>query len=268
MKEENLTLENPFYAYLFGFAQTDGHLYETTRNRGRLRIELSKRDEKLLQEFQKRLPFNSTIMERVRNTNFGNGFVFVNWSVYDKRFRDWLVKCGFQSGSKSKIITTPIGKYSKVDYFRGLIDGDGSLGLTGNGFPFLSIVTSSPLIADEYLNFLESITGKKKTSKPNERDNVQNIAIYKEDAQKVVEQLYYKNCLALPRKISKAKEVLSWKRPKTMKRIENRKRWTIDEDKFILSNSVEKAMKKLDRSRKSVEIRIWRLKSGEQLVTD
>lgn len=268
MKEENLTLENPFYAYLFGFAQTDGHLYETTRNRGRLRIELSKRDEKLLQEFQKRLPFNSTITERIRNTNFSNEYISVNWSVYNKRFRDWLVECGFQSGSKSKIISTPIGKYSKADYFRGLIDGDGSLGLTANGFPFLSLVTSSPLIAVEYLNFLESVTGKKKTSKPNKRDNVQNIAVYKEDAQKVARQLYYNKCLALPRKLSKAKDVLNWKRPKTMKRIKNRKRWTIDEDDFILSNSIEIAMKTLDRSRSSIEMRVWRLKSNKQLVTD
>lgn len=262
MKEENITLENPFYAYLFGFAQTDGHLYETTRNRGRLRIELGKRDEKLLREFQKRLPFKSTISERVRNTNFSKQYISVNWSVYDKRFRDWLVECGFQSGKKSKIISMPIGKYSKVDYFRGLVDGDGSLGLTAQGFPFLSLVTSSQIIAKEYLIFLQSITGKKKTSKPNERDNVQNIVVYKEDAQKVVNQLYYKNSLALERKFQKAKEVLSWKRPKTMRRVKNRKLWTIDEDKFILSNSIESAMKKLDRSRNSIEMRLWRLKSN------
>ena len=34
MKEEILTLENPFYAYLFGLIQTDGHLYQNSRNRG------------------------------------------------------------------------------------------------------------------------------------------------------------------------------------------------------------------------------------------
>ncbi|MEZ5428522.1 MAG: hypothetical protein R2747_19840 [Pyrinomonadaceae bacterium] len=261
MKEEFLTLENPFYAYLFGFAQTDGHLYETTRNRGRLRIEISGRDKKTLLEFQKRLPFNSTITERVRNTNFSEKYVSVIWSVYDKRFRDWLISLGFPNGNKSKIISKPNGQCSKVDYFRGLIDGDGSLGLTAKGFPFLSLITSSSSITKEYLGFLKSITDKKKTSGPNKRDKVYNIAVFKEDAQMVVEQLYYKTCLALPRKYNKAQEVLSWKRPKTMKRIENRKRWTIDQDKFILSNSIELAMKKLERSRRSIEMRLWRIKS-------
>src|SRR5829696_955979 len=83
MKEEILTLENPFYAYLFGLIQTDGHLYQNTRNRGRLSIEVSKRDEAILIELQKRLPFNSTISERTRQTNFRNEYVSVIWNVFD-----------------------------------------------------------------------------------------------------------------------------------------------------------------------------------------
>ncbi len=268
MKEEILTLENPFYAYLFGLIQTDGHLYQNSRNRGRLSIELGKRDEELLLELQKRFPFHSSISERKRNTNFSNEYVSVTWKVFDKRFRDFLIENGMNCGRKSEMISKPVCKCSKIDYFRGLIDGDGSLGLTANGFPFLSFITASSEIAVEYLDFLKSITGKEKTSVKNTRDNVFNIAVYKEDAQKVVQTLYYKNCLALTRKIQKAKDVLNWQRPATMKKVENRKRWTKAEDDFILSNSIKDAMKKLDRSQSSIEMRLWRLKSDLQLVTD
>lgn len=135
MKENFLTLENPFYAYLFGLIQADGHLYQNSRNRGRLSIELGKRDEELLRELQNRLPFNSTISERTKKTNFSNKYVSVIWSVFDKNFRDFLIANGLPSGNKSKTIVPPIGKYSTIDYFRGLVDGDGSLGLTANGFP-------------------------------------------------------------------------------------------------------------------------------------
>ena len=268
MKEEILTLENPFYAYLFGLIQTDGHLYQNSRNRGRLSIELGKRDEELLRKLQKRLPFNSTISERTRKTNFSDKYVSVIWNVFDKRFRDFLMERGLPCGRKSNIISIPVGKYSKIDYFRGLIDGDGSLGLTANGFPFLSFITASSEIANEYLSFLKSITDKVKTTTQNKRDNVFNIAVYKEDAQKVVQTLYYKNCLALPRKLKKSNEVLNWQRPATMKKVENRKRWTELEDKFILSNSIKDAMIQLERSQSSVEMRLWRLKSDKQLVTD
>jgi len=268
MKEEILTMENPFYAYLFGLIQTDGHLYQNSRNRGRLSIELGKRDEKLLLELQKRLPFHSSVSERIRKTNFSDEYISVIWNVFDKRFRDFLIENGIPSGRKSEIISTPVCKYSEIDYFRGLIDGDGSLGLTSKGFPFLSFITASSEIAKVYLAFLKAITGKEKTSAKNKRDNVFNIAVYKEDAQKIVKILYYENCLALPRKIQKSKDVLNWQRPTTMKRIENKKRWTQAEDKFILSNSIKDAMKKLDRSQNSIEMPLWRLKSNAQLVTD
>ncbi|HEY0772150.1 MAG TPA: LAGLIDADG family homing endonuclease, partial [Sphingobacteriaceae bacterium] len=261
-------LENPFYAYLFGLIQTDGHLYQNSRNRGRLSIELGKRDEELLIELQKRLPFNTSISQRTRKTNYSNEYVSVIWKVFDKRFRDFLIETGIPCGRKSNVIAMPIGKYSRADYFRGLIDGDGSLGLTAKYFPFLSFITTSSEIAKEYLAFLKSITGKAKTSTKNKRDDVFNIAVYKEDAQKVVQKLYYENCLGLPRKIQKAKEVLNWRRPTTMKKVENRKRWTKAEDNFILSNPVKDAMVKLDRSQNSIEMRLWRLKSNIQPVTD
>jgi len=268
MKETVLTLENPFYAYLFGLIQTDGHLYQNSRNRGRLSIELSKRGEEHLLELQKRLPFNSSISERTRKTNFRSEYVSVIWHVFDKRFREFLMVNGIPCGRKSNIISAPVCKYSKIEYFRGLIDGDGSLGLTAKGFPFLSFITASSEIVSEYLSFLKSITNKEKTTTQNKRDNVFNIAIYKEDAQKVVRTLYYENCLALPRKIQRAKAVLDWQRPAAMKKIENRKRWTENDDKYILSNSIKDAMKKLDRTQSSIEMRLWRLKSNVQLVTD
>ncbi len=259
-----INLKNPFYAYLFGLIQTDGHLYQNTRNRGRLSIELNERDEVILLEIQKLLPFYSSIRKRTRTTNFGTN-TFVSLNVSDKQFRDILEAWGLPSGKKSKIIKPPLEKFSKVDYFRGLIDGDGSLGLTANGFPFLSLITASPLIVEKYLKFIQQITGKAKTSKPNVRDKVSNIAVYKEDAQLVVKKLYYENCLAIPRKLAKANEVLAWKRPLTMKKIENRKRWTIEEDLFIQQNLIENSMKVLNRSQNSIEMRLWRLR---QLVTN
>ncbi|HVE58259.1 MAG TPA: hypothetical protein VNB22_15605 [Pyrinomonadaceae bacterium] len=175
---------------------------------------------------------------------------------------------GIPCGRKSHIISTPVCEYSKIDYFRGLIDGDGSLGLTSKSFPFLSFITASPKFAFEYLNFLKSITGKEKTSIQNKRDNVFNIAVYKEDAQKVVQILYYDKCLALPRKLKKAKEVLNWQRPATMKKIENRRHWTTIEDNFILSNSINDAINHLGRSQSSIEMRLWRLRINLQPVTD
>jgi hypothetical protein len=269
METTNINLENPSYAYLFGFIQTDGHLYNHTRNRGKLSIEVSKRDEDILWAFKSLIPFNSFITERVRKTNFSSNYTSVIWRVYDKRFRDYLESWGLPSGSKSDLIKAPSCKFSKIDYFRGLIDGDGSLGLTSKGFPFLSLVTSSSLITVEYIELINQITGKAKTSSRNARDGIYNIAVYKEDAQTLARKLYYDGCLALARKLIKANELLSWSRPADMKRVNNRKFWTPEEDQFITTNSVECSMKVLGRSRNSIELRLWRLsKLNKQLVTN
>ncbi|WP_414577217.1 hypothetical protein [Anabaena sp. CCY 9402-a] len=269
MQSTNITLENPYYAYLFGFIQTDGHLYNNTRDRGCLSIEINKQDEHILWAFQNLIPFNSSITERVRTTNFSSDNKTVIWRVYDKRFRDYLELWGLPNGSKSQLIKLPSCRFSKVDYFRGLIDGDGSLGLTSKGFPFLSLVTSSSYIAIGYIEFINQMTGQVKTSTRNTRDRVYNIVVYKEDAQTLVRQLYYNNCLALSRKIIKAREVLSWSRPADMTRVKHRKLWTLEEDQFITNHSIECSMKVLSRSRNSVEMRLWRLnKLSKQSVTN
>lgn len=269
MEPNNINLENPHYAYLFGFIQTDGHLYNTTRDRGRVSIEINNKDEDILWAFKSLIPFNSSITGRVRTTNFSSNHTSVIWRVYDKRFRDYLELWGLPSGSKSELIKTPSCSFSKVDYFRGLIDGDGSLGLTSKGFPFLSLVTSSSHIAVEYIEFIKQMTGKAKTSNRNARDEVYNIVVYKEDAQILARHLYYDGCLALHRKLVKAGEVLSWSRPADMKQVNNRKPWTPEQDQLITTHSIECSMKVLGRSRNSIELRLWRLnKLSKQSVTN
>lgn len=269
MTSNDINLKNPHYAYLFGFIQTDGHLYNNTRDRGHLSIEVSKVDEDILWAFKSLIPFNSSISERVRTTNFSHQHTSVTWRVYDKRFRDYLELWGLPSGSKSELIKPPSCTFSRADYFRGLIDGDGSLGLTSKRFPFLSLVTSSSYIVIEYLELINQFTGKVKTSNRNARDSVYNIVVYKEDAQILTRYLYYDGCLALARKVIKASEVLGWSRPPDMKQVNNRKPWTPDEDQFITTHSVEYSMKVLGRSRNSVELRLWRLnKLGKQSVTN
>lgn len=41
-----------------------------------------------------------------------------------------MVDVGMTYGKKSDIITIPIISFSEIDYWRGMIDGDGSLGFT------------------------------------------------------------------------------------------------------------------------------------------
>ena len=265
MKNSNgsfLDLTNPVHAYLYGLIQTDGHLSKDTRNRGKLRIEMSYKDADVLEVLAGWIPYHTKISTRTRSTNFAAEYKSVILSVYAKEFRDELAHLGMNFGEKSKIIDVPNCAFSKADYFRGIVDGDGSLGFTSNKFPFLSLCTASEKLAMAYVEFIREKTGKEKRLIRNSRDKIFNITVYKEEAQTISGILYYEGCLAISRKTRLALEIQDWKRPKSMRRVPNKKFWSKEEDVFILSHIIADSVVELQRSESSIKTRLWRLSSS------
>lgn len=254
---------NKELSYYVGLAQTDGHFYETTQNRGKIVIELRSEDREVLERLASVLPVKSTIRDRTRSTNFKESYSSSALVVHDLAFRN-LMKQYIPIGAKATCIHKPIG-VSEVDYFRGIIDGDGSMGYTSNGFPFLSLVTKSEQLAKDYVDFLESITGKRKVLNRNKRDCVYNIMISKEDAQEVLKVLYPENSLCIKRKYLMASQCLEWKRPSTMRKQCPRKTWTSFEDNFILEHSLQESIDTLTRSKKSIKMRLYRLQKSNKI---
>jgi len=265
--ETTIDLKIPEMSYLFGFLQADGHLSEDTRNRGKLTIELQEDDQDILKQFQELLPTYSSIRFREREI-FLNGYHYPHyktaiWTFCNQSVRESLNELGIPYGKKNTIVSPPQVPFSAPDYFRGFLDGDGSLGITGNGIPFLGWSTNSADLNEAIVNFITSVTGKQKTVNPNKRDKMYNPTVWKEDAQKIAAVLYYDGCMALKRKTDKAKEVVGWVRPDTMKKVTwQRKKWTPEEDVFINSHSVPESMKKLGRNERSIRIRLSRLRLG------
>ena len=207
---------NSFMSYVYGLLQTDGNLSESSRNRGRFTIELAIRDQDILEKLQEGLEVNSYLYERTRKTNFSESSTTLKLSIFDWEFRKQLKSYGFPIGKKDQIVEPPKETFIEVDYIRGLIDGDGSLGLTSTGIPFFGFTTKSEKMKEYICDYIFRKTGQIKKLNRNKRDDVYNICLFKEDAQTVVKDLYYKKCLCINRKLEKSKDVLSWKRPKTM----------------------------------------------------
>lgn len=233
-----------------------------TRNRGSVSIEISERDKSILEKFQTIVhPVNSCISSRRRITNFSKQkeHSSVTWSIFNLDFRNQLLDHGMTYGRKSNVISPPLQKYSEVDYWRGVLDGDGSLGLTATNLPFVSLVTASEKLKDAYLQFL----GPKIIKNPNRnlRDNVYNIVVTKEHAQKLAAKLYYPGCLALDRKIESAEKISKWIRPIEMKFRPLKKYWSDTEDEVVLKLDCNSAATVLNRTVQSVKMRLYRLKS-------
>jgi hypothetical protein len=256
-------ITNPEHAYLFGFLQADGHMSKSSRNRGKICIELKVGDRAILESFQGLFLEHSTISQRTRDTNFQKEYTSVAWTLYNQELRGVLNLLGLPYGRKSDNVAPPAHPFSIPDYFRGLVDGDGSLGLTGQGYPFLSFTTKSSELASAFLVLIEDVTGKVKTNRPNTRDKVYNLCVFKEDAQALASYLYYPGSLSLARKREQAQKVADWIRPSTMVKVTwQRKRWSPAEDAIVLSLPTHEAMAKLRRSEKSVLIRLCRLRQA------
>ena len=155
-------LTDPNWAYLFGFLQSDGHMAGKTGHKGRIQIEIKSTDEIILHKIKSFLTINSSVTSRSRITNFGQNNSSI-LTICDMQLRDELNELGLPYGKKCYTIKPPTVEFSKPDYFRGLIDGDGSLGTTAKNYPFLSFITVSELLAQSYNDFLTSLTGKLKT---------------------------------------------------------------------------------------------------------
>ncbi len=257
-------LELPEMAYLFGFLQTDGNLSTMSRGRGRVSVELSRRDLPILERFQQLVPYRSTITFRTRSTNFSSREPHhsATWHLFDLEARSALESLGLPAGKKSAIIKPPEVPFSEPDYVRALIDADGSVGFTGNGYPFVSFTTASPGLSAYVCEKVLEVTGAHRTVKPNKRDSIYNLLLTCEPAVDFARWLYYDGCLALERKYVKAIEVAAWVRPAGMRQRSSPRRWTPQEDEVVMAMSIAEAAEKLGRTERSVNMRRVRLRKG------
>lgn len=242
--------------YMIGFFHADGSLSAYSRNRGKFEIELSRKDRKILKKFQRMIPCHSRYRERTRDTNFKNTYRSAILTVNDLHFRNFLKSVGCPVGRKDLIIAPPNPLPYPISYFRGYADGNGSVGFTETGTPFLSVTTNSDAIKDFVLSFLFKRFGLRKKVSRNTRDNIYNIMVTRENAVALSRLLYLRGGLCLSRKKKAAKEIQNWKNPFPKA---NRRTWFSDEDEIVLKFSVEKAAKKLKRSERSIKMRHWRL---------
>jgi hypothetical protein len=256
-----LDLTRPDHAYFFGFAQTDGNHYAGTGQKGHLSIELSRRDEAVLHSFTELFDVYSSVSYRERTTNFGP-HRSATWTVCDLAFRRELADLGLPPGRKSSTVAPPSDPFSVRDYLRGLVDGDGSVGLTRTGRPFVTFVTASQRLAEFFCAQALSVVGAYRTPTRNARDDIYNLMVAGDPAAPFAAWLYPDGCLALERKREAAARVAAWTRPPGMRARPQfgARRWTAEEDADLFVGSIAEAARRLGRSEKSVTIRRFRLR--------
>lgn len=187
----------------------DGSLSKGTGNKGRFSLELSFSDLDILEVFQLLIPEKSSITSRSRCTNFLSDYKSATLRVNTKEFRDRMCGWGLPYGRKSLVVNIPAEDYSPSDYWRGVIDADGSVGISARGVPFITLTTKSDGLKDEFTSYVGEVTGFFPNISRNKRDDIYNFTVANRNARMLCKEVYYPECLALPRKYEKAMEVIN-----------------------------------------------------------
>lgn len=235
-------------SYIYGLLGTDGNLYLQDRNRGRITLEVNIKDKDIVEKLYNSIP-QSSIKTRTRDTNFKDKYESISFINYQLDFRTELINFGYPTVDKTNTISIPKQDYSERDFWRGVIDGDGSIGITASNEPFISLITKSENLKQYYCKMLFDNFNIVKVISRNKRDDVYNIVVKNENAIKLADFLYKDSFIYLERKYQKYLEVINWER--TKKKV-SRQMWTEKEIEFIKNHTIKESAIELNRTESSI----------------
>ncbi|RKT77728.1 hypothetical protein DFJ68_1155 [Terracoccus luteus] len=249
----------PAISYLLGLLQTDGSHHGSLDGKGKVSIELAVRDLAVLQALQPHVPCYSSLRLRTRETNFSSASSTATLAFFNQSVRRELSTLGLPPGRKART-TAPVDQslVSSRDYLRGLLDGDGSVGITARGYPFVSFITASEAMARHVESEIERVTGARRRCGRNTRDAVFNVMVANEPAAMLAAYCWSEQDISIPRKRASASQVAGWRPPPGRRFGAPRKLWTDAEDAVLHSGSVESVARLLNRTERSVAMRRWR----------
>lgn len=274
------TLDKSLLSYFVGLVQTDGNLYQCKSrenvHRGKLTIELSSKDAHILRTLANMVPCNFGIRERTRSV-VCNGRQYhsctTSLTISDLGFRMMAEKLGILYGSKKNVAPSTWEGLSIIDYMRGLFDGDGSVGFTKNGIPFMGFVTQSQRMAEFVRDVISQWTSKPlKKLKRNKRDCIYNLTVFKEDAVVLADHMYCDGCIGIDRKVEAANAVRAWIRPAWMKKNScPHLPWTEQDichlfEALRADKTADEISKLLQRTKNSINIKVHKQFGGWRLL--
>lgn len=196
-------------AYFLGFIMADGYIYKRTDNLYKFGIKIKSSDDDIIKKFCTYInyPLNKIIYRN--QTRKGTISELVEIQINNQFFCSNLIKLGIVPKKSGKEIMPNCSGY-EIDFIRGFIDGDGwiyrHICSTGQDRFSIGCCSSS-------LSILDSIQKYIKDNLDIEMHISERLGVYKcENASKykvfkLLNRIYYDNCLSLNRKNNLAQEI-------------------------------------------------------------
>ena len=193
-------LDDAFESYLFGIIFTDGSV---SKNGNTISLMVSNVDKVWLDDIASRLNVPSKIDNRgypyltINSTEIGSTLNFLGI------FND-----------KTKNPRNIIIPDNKIDFLRGLIDGDGCISISDNGKIYIQFGNTNKQIVDWVCDNFRKVGTRcsvycvndrpsNKTAKRPYKQNFYTVSCTGKNAKLLLKTIYYDGCFAIPRKYSK-----------------------------------------------------------------
>lgn len=199
---------NPEAAYWIGFLMADGHV--CAGKRYVVRLALSVCDKYHVESFKAFLRSEHPIkVVHYENSGYDTSGPMAQIDVCSKRLVLSLVSYGVVPGKKRR--AEVIGLENNRHFWRGCVDGDGSLGFqptTASMMPRIRLCGSRPIV-EQFHRFVLSVAPTC-TACPHPSKSIWEMNTTGRYAQRVITALYGDCSIALPRKLELAQKALAW----------------------------------------------------------
>jgi len=203
LRHDALDVLTPDAAYWCGFIFTDGTIVRRpSRGQPEIGVVLQRRDRDhlvKLRDFLGSAHAITPVAPAVVALNGGQGTGAFRYSVRSQRLADVLTALGRYGPAVNPALA------ASRDFWRGCVDGDGTLGISC-GIPQLKLVGSHWLLS-AFVDFLGPVSSRRPLNVRPAR-NIYVVSTSYATAEKVVERLYAGASVALDRKAAAAAEIL------------------------------------------------------------
>lgn len=195
------------FAYIIGVIATDGNLSSDLRH-----IIITSKDYEMVTTCKNSLGLTNKITKTSRGGSQDKKYYMLQFG--DKNFLEFLLELGLTPRKSKTMSTLKIPKKYFADFFRGCIDGDGSISISKH--PESNYPQYKTRLCSASNNFLDWILlSCKKTFKVSggsisktDKSSVYTLTFGKSDSVKILKMIYLKNVICLSRKRKVALQIL------------------------------------------------------------
>ena len=187
------------FAYIIGVIATDGNLSSDLRH-----LVITSKDYEMVMNCKKCLRLTNKITRTARGGSKDRKYYMLQFG--DKNFFEFLLKLGLTPRKSKTISNLKIPQKYFADFFRGCIDGDGSISISKH--PESKCPQYKIRLCSASSNFLNWILKSCKTTfsilggsiSKTDKSSVSTLTFGKKDSIKILKMIYLKNVICLSRK--------------------------------------------------------------------